>query len=68
MARKGTPQRPGRLRRGAAGARRVWPYVLMVREWWERLSPEEKERYKARARSYAERGRQAYQARKRPRR
>jgi hypothetical protein len=69
MARKGTAPRPGRLKRGARGARRLWPYVLMAREWWERLSPEEKERYKARAREYADRGRQAFEARRRrPRR
>jgi hypothetical protein len=39
------------------GVRRLWPYVLMGWERWQALSPEEKERYRARAREYAERGR-----------
>ena len=58
-------QGPGRLSRAARGARRLWPFVLMAWERWQKLSPEEKERYKARARDYAERGRRAVEARRR---
>ena len=43
--------------RAGRAARRAWPYVLMAWERWQKLSPAEKERYKRRARSYAERGR-----------
>ena len=67
MARRAQAPRAGRLSRGARGVRRIWPLVLMARGWWERLSPEEKERYKARARDYAERGRRAYGARRKRR-
>jgi hypothetical protein len=56
---------PGRLSRAARGARRLWPYLLMAREWWERLSPDEKERYKARARGYADRGRRVVERQRR---
>ena len=61
--------RAARARSAVRGARRVWPYVLMAWERWQSLSPEEKERYKKRARGYAERGRKAMdvQRRKRPR-
>ena len=61
--------RTGRAGTAARGARRVWPYVLMAWERWQSLSPEEKERYKKRARGYAERGRKALeeQRRRRPR-
>ena len=46
-------------RRGRAvhNARRLWPFVLMAFERWQKLSPEEKERYRRQAREYAERGR-----------
>jgi hypothetical protein len=58
---------PGRATRGARGARRVWPYLLMAWERWQALSPEQKERYKRRAREYAERGRKAVDRRRRRR-
>jgi hypothetical protein len=59
-------QRAGtRLGRTARGARRAWPYVLMAWERWQALSPEDKERYKRRAREYAERGRRALDRRRR---
>ncbi len=45
------------LQTAARGARRAWPYVLMAYERWQKLSPAEKERYLARARQYADRGR-----------
>jgi hypothetical protein len=58
-------QRSGtRLTRGARGVRRVWPYMLMAWERWQSLSPEEKERYKRRARDYADRGRRAFDERR----
>jgi hypothetical protein len=37
----------------------------MAWERWQALSPDEKERYKARAREYAERGRKAIPRRRR---
>jgi hypothetical protein len=39
----------------------------MAWERWQALSPEEKERYRRRARDYAERGRRAYERRRRKR-
>jgi hypothetical protein len=59
--------RTGRTRSAARGARRIWPYVLMAWERWQALSPEEKERYKKRARGYAERGRKALDAQRKRR-
>jgi hypothetical protein len=53
------------LQRAARTARRAWPYVLMAWERWQALSPEEKERYKKRAREYADRGRRAVDQRRR---
>lgn len=47
--------------------RRLWPYVLMAWERWQRLSPEEKERYKKQARDYAERGRKVLDERRKRR-
>jgi hypothetical protein len=46
-------------------ARRAWPIVLMAWERWQKLTPEERERYKRRARQYAERGRKALDQRRR---
>jgi hypothetical protein len=69
MARSQRPvSRAGRTRGAVRGARRIWPYVLMAWERWQSLSPEEKERYKKRARGDAERGRKALdeQRRRRP--
>jgi hypothetical protein len=57
----------GRRQRAVQGVRRVWPYVLMAWERWQALPPVERERYKRRAREYAERGRGALE-RARPRR
>ena len=62
-----THRQVGRARSAARGARRVWPYVLMAWERWQSLSPEEKERYKKRARGYAERGRKTLEAQRRRR-
>ena len=52
--------------RAARAARRLYPVAIAAYERWQRMSPEEKERYKKRARDFAERGRRAAeQARKR---
>ncbi len=59
----GSP-RGAALQRAARTARRAWPYVLMAWERWQALSPEEKERYKKRAREYADRGRRAVDQRR----
>jgi hypothetical protein len=53
------------LQRAARTARRAWPYLLMAWERWQALSPEEKERYKKRAREYADRGRRVVDQRRR---
>ena len=53
----GRAYRGGRIRTAVRGGRRVWPYMLMAWERWQSLSPEDKERYKKQARTYAERGR-----------
>jgi hypothetical protein len=46
--------------RGAARlARRLYPLALAAWERWQRMSPEEKERYRRAARDYARRGRAA---------
>jgi hypothetical protein len=42
--------------------------MLMAWERWQSLSPEEKERYKRRAREYADRGRRVVDDRRRRRR
>ena len=57
--------RGGRTARAAHGARRMWPYVLMAWERWQSLSPDDKERYKRQARQYADRGRKAFDDRRR---
>ncbi len=46
-------------------ARRAWPVVLMAWERWQALSPQEKERYKRRAREAADRGRRAIEKQRR---
>ena len=48
-------------------ARRAWPVVLMAWERWQALSPQEKERYKRRAREAADRGRRALEKQRRKR-
>ena len=45
--------------------RRLWPFVLMAWERWQKLSPAEQERYKRQAREYAQRGRELAAKRKR---
>ena len=48
--------------RAARAARRAWPFALELYRRWDRLSPQEKERYRKMARQYAERGRGAYRS------
>jgi hypothetical protein len=50
-------------RRGRS-LRRMWPFVLMAWERWQKLSPAEKERYKRRARDYAGRGKRVIDSRR----
>jgi hypothetical protein len=47
--------------------RRAWPIVLMAWERWQALSPQEKERYKKRARDAADRGRRTIEKQRRKR-
>lgn len=49
----------------ARAARRAWPIVLAAYERWQALPPEEKERYKQRARAAGERGRRVIERRRR---
>ena len=56
-------RRGGRGRGAARTARRAWPYLVMAWERWQSLTPEERDRYKRRARGYAERGRAALRRR-----
>ena len=50
----------GFARAGAAG-RRAWPVILTAWERWQALPEAEKERYKARAREAAAKGRAAFE-------
>ena len=56
----------GRRERVVRGVRKAWPIMLMAWERWQALSPEDKERYKRRARDYAEKGRQTLKKRRPP--
>jgi hypothetical protein len=47
--------------------RRAWPLVLMAWERWQKMSPEEKDRYKRQARGYADRGRKIVDERRKRR-
>jgi hypothetical protein len=44
----------GNARRAARMARRLYPLAIAAYRRWDRLSPQEKERYKRQARQYAE--------------
>ena len=54
-----------RRQRAVHGMRRLWPFVLMAWERWQALTPEDRERYKSRARGYADRGRRGLEERRR---
>lgn len=43
----------------------MWLYVLMARDCWHFLSPDDKERYKKQARGFADRGRKTLEAHRR---
>ena len=55
------PDRRARLRANPVvrGARRAWPLVLEMKRRWDRLTPEQQERYKQTAGKYARRGQDA---------
>jgi len=55
------------LAKASRAARRAWPVVLMAWERWQSLSPQEKERYRKRAREAADRGRRALEQRRKRR-
>jgi TRAP-type C4-dicarboxylate transport system substrate-binding protein len=67
------PRRPssraGRLQAHPAvrGARRAWPLLLEAKRRWDRLTPEQQERYRQMARDYAQRGQKALGRRRRKR-
>jgi hypothetical protein len=66
MARGQAPGGSGkRLRRGGSAAKRAWPVVMMAWERWQALPEQDKERYRRRAREYAQRGRRALDERRR---
>ena len=47
--------------RASSAGRRAWPIVLMAWERWQALPEEEKERYRARAKGAAAKGRAVLQ-------
>jgi hypothetical protein len=59
MGRRMGPGGRSRVGRAHTAGRRVWPVVMMAWERWQSLSEEDRERYRRRARDYAERGRRA---------
>ena len=56
-----------RVQRAVRIYRRTLPLVLMAWERWQKLEPEQKERYMKQAREYAQRGRTAIEQRRRKR-
>ena len=54
-------------RRTVRYARRAWPFILAAYRRWDRLTPEEKQRYQRMVRETAEKGRKAYRERRPPR-
>ena len=57
-----------RIQRATRVTRRAWPLLLMAWERWQKLEPEQKERYLRQARGYAQRGRKLVDDRRRKRR
>jgi hypothetical protein len=49
------------------GARRAWPLLLEAKRRWDRLTPEQQDRYRRMAREYARRGQDALSRRGRKR-
>ena len=56
-----------RAQRAVRIYRRTWPLMLMAWERWQKLEPEQKERYLKQAREYADKGRKAIEQRRRKR-
>jgi hypothetical protein len=56
------------MQRATRVTRRAWPLLLMAWERWQKLEPEQKERYMRQARGYADRGRKLVEDRRRKRR
>jgi TRAP-type C4-dicarboxylate transport system substrate-binding protein len=54
-----------RAQRAVRLSRRALPLMMMAWERWQKLEPEQKERYMRQAREYAERGRKAIEQRRR---
>jgi TRAP-type C4-dicarboxylate transport system substrate-binding protein len=51
---------PGnRITRTVRNVQRLWPVVMMAWERWQRLTPEQQERYKRQASEYLQRGKDA---------
>jgi hypothetical protein len=65
MARE--PAGKGRLTRLGPAARRAWPVILTAWERWQALPPEQRERYVKQARGYVDRGRKAWEKRRKRR-
>ena len=57
-----------RMQRATRVTRRALPLLLMAWERWQKLEPEQKERYMRQARGYAQRGRKLVDDRRRKRR
>jgi hypothetical protein len=59
------PSRAERLRAHPAvrAARRTWPLVLEAKRRWDRMTPEQQDRYRQMAREYGRRGRDALRRR-----
>ena len=56
-----------RVQRSVRVYRRTWTLMLMAWERWQKLEPEQKERYLKQAREYADKGRRAIEQRRRKR-
>jgi hypothetical protein len=56
-----------RVDRAMRFSRRAWPIMLMAWERWQKLEPEQKERYLKQAREYAAKSRKAIEQRRRRR-
>ena len=66
LGRRSQGGRVSRMQRASRRrARRAWPLVLMAWERWQKLEPEQKERYMRQAREYAQRGRKVVEQRRR---
>jgi hypothetical protein len=55
------------MQRATRVTRRAWPLLMMAWERWQKLEPEQKERYLRQARGYADRGRKLVEDRRRKR-